>query len=56
MKSFMVFVSLLILCVFIAFCGAGLGYILAMEEAFNRGYAMECLGKNGYYWTCEEDN
>lgn len=24
-----------------------------MKEAFNRGYAVQCLGKTGYYWECE---
>lgn len=24
-----------------------------MEEAFKRGFAVECLGKEGYYWECE---
>lgn len=25
-----------------------------MQEAFDRGYAVECLGKEGYYWKCEQ--
>ena len=25
-----------------------------MKEAFDRGYAVECLGKEGYYWKCEQ--
>lgn len=24
------------------------------NEAFERGYMVECLGKSGYYWDCEE--
>lgn len=27
----------------------------AMEEAFKRGYAVECLGEIGYHWECEGD-
>lgn len=22
--------------------------------AFERGYMVECIGKTGYYWECEE--
>lgn len=25
-----------------------------MQEAFDRGYAVQCIGKEGYYWECEE--
>jgi hypothetical protein len=25
-----------------------------MQEAFDRGYAVECIGKDGYHWDCEE--
>ena len=25
-----------------------------MLEAYERGYAVECLGKTGYYWECDE--
>ena len=25
-----------------------------MKEAFYRGYAVQCVGKSGYYWECEE--
>ena len=24
------------------------------EEAFKRGYMVECLGKTGYHWECED--
>ena len=34
------------------------GYVDAteqkMKEAFDRGYAVQCVGKEGYYWECEE--
>lgn len=25
-----------------------------MQEAFERGHAVQCVGKEGYYWECEE--
>ncbi len=25
-----------------------------MAEAYDRGHAVQCLGKTGYYWECEE--
>lgn len=25
-----------------------------MMQAYERGHAVECLGKTGYYWECEE--
>lgn len=25
-----------------------------MKEAFERGYAVQCLGVEGYFWECEE--
>jgi hypothetical protein len=24
------------------------------QEAFDRGFMVECLGKSGYYWECDE--
>jgi hypothetical protein len=26
----------------------------AMIQAYERGYAVECLGKTGYYWECDK--
>ena len=26
---------------------------ITMREAFDRGYAVQCVGKTGYYWECE---
>lgn len=50
-------------------CGFGLCFILytlfevfqvvpniqqdIMKQAYDRGYAVECLGETGYYWGCE---
>lgn len=24
-----------------------------MKQAFERGYAVQCLGQTGYHWECE---
>lgn len=24
------------------------------QQAFQRGYMVECVGKSGYYWECEK--
>ena len=24
------------------------------QQAFDRGYMVQCIGKEGYYWECEE--
>lgn len=38
--------------------GNQFGYVDAtkrkMKEAFDRGYAVQCIGKESYYWECEE--
>ena len=28
-------------------------YVEVMEEAYNKGYAVQCEGVRGYYWTCD---
>ena len=30
------------------------GHRRAMAEAFERGYAVQCLGVTGYHWECKE--
>lgn len=25
-----------------------------MQQAYDRGYAVQCVGKTGYYWECEK--
>lgn len=25
-----------------------------MKETLDRGYAVQCIGKESYYWECEE--
>jgi uncharacterized YccA/Bax inhibitor family protein len=42
--------------------GVTMGYLFVyndatekrMKEAFERGYAVQCVGIEGYYWECEE--
>jgi hypothetical protein len=31
------------------------GYQKAMQEAFEQGKAVQCLGKEEYYWECKDD-
>ena len=26
-----------------------------MQEAYDRGYAVQCEGETGYYWECDHD-
>ena len=54
--AFIFLVIFLCFFVFIIGVGVGLGETDHFkEEAFKRGYMIECLGKTGYYWECEED-
>ena len=41
----------LAICVFI---GYALGVASIKHQAYDRGYMVECLGKEGYYWECGE--
>lgn len=34
--------------------GAYAGQTDTMKEAFERGYAVQCVGKSAYYWECEK--
>jgi hypothetical protein len=34
--------------------GSNLTYNEVMQAAFDRGYAVQCLGREGYYWECEK--
>lgn len=34
--------------------GSDLTYREVMKEIYDRGHAVQCLGKEGYYWECEE--
>lgn len=33
--------------------GDTLGRDAVMQQAFDRGYAVQCLGERGYHWECE---
>ena len=34
--------------------GYGLAVLEFTNQAYERGYMVECLGKGGYYWECED--
>lgn len=34
--------------------GSDFTYEEVMKEAYDRGHAVQCLGKEGYYWECDE--
>lgn len=34
--------------------GSDLTYEEVMKEAYDRGHTVQCLGKVGYYWECDE--
>lgn len=34
-------------------CGYMAGSGAVKQQAFERGYMVECIGKSGYYWECE---
>jgi hypothetical protein len=34
--------------------GSSLTYNEMMKEAYGRGHAVQCLGREGYYWECEK--
>ena len=33
--------------------GSDLTHNEIMAEAYSQGYAVQCLGKEGYYWECK---
>lgn len=41
--------------VMLSSCSLGiiLGSDQVMQQAHERGYAVECTGKEGYFWECE---
>lgn len=34
--------------------GSDSTYEKVMKETYDRGHAVQCLGKEGYYWECDE--
>ena len=44
--------GVLVAMAFIAGCAlANMGF---SQQAYDRGYMVECIGKSGYYWECEK--
>lgn len=39
----------------IGFGGYVQGVEDTMKQAYKRGHAVQCLGKTGYHWECEEN-
>ena len=54
MKGVICFLFLLLMYLIISLLFHPIGYQKAMLEAYDRGYAVECLGVTGYHWECEE--
>jgi hypothetical protein len=53
---FSLFGGLLVVLIFTLVCyfaGYQTGYDQAKAEAFKRGHAVQCLGKEDHYWECE---
>lgn len=48
----------LVLIIFVLICGAvgvasdHFARADVMEQAFERGYAVQCIGMKGHYWEC----
>lgn len=53
-ESIAALISVVVLAVMISVASTYYGYWSALHEAFERGYAVQCVGKAGYYWECEE--
>lgn len=34
--------------------GTSDGKEMVFKQAYDRGYAVQCVGKTGYYWECEK--
>lgn len=51
-------IAVIHLAVWVALAGFTIGYGFAsdriMREAFERGHAVQCLGRIGYHWECGE--
>lgn len=51
---FIIITLLLISCFLFAVGGRLDGINDTMAQAFERGFAVQCLGKDGYYWECDK--
>lgn len=54
--AFVGMLAMLTLALLCYFAGYETGYDQAKSEAFKRGHAIQCLGKEGYYWECKDGN
>ena len=34
--------------------GTSITYDKTMKQAYDRGHAVQCLGREGYYWECDK--
>ena len=55
MNWFLVGASISLWFVIGLYFGHGLGRERIMQEAYERGHAVQCVGKTGYYWSCDHD-
>lgn len=44
-----------VMCFFGTWAGNMSGRQQIMQQAFERGHAVECPGKTGYYWECANE-
>ena len=47
-------IVLIVACAATAIIGNVDGKRATMQQAFERGYAVQCIGKTGYHWECGE--
>ena len=36
------------------YLGKNIGTKETMSEAYEKGYAVQCIGSTGYYWECKK--
>lgn len=54
MEAILVVIVCALMVLILLFAGAHLGHKETMQEAYDRGLAVQCVGKVGYHWECEE--
>ena len=49
-------IILILFLIFFVGCavGSGVGYRDMKDQVIERGHMVQCLGKSGYHWECEE--
>jgi len=55
LSLFLGWVTLIALIIGPMVLGEWYGRLTVMEDAFDRGYAVQCVGERGYHWECEND-